>query len=298
MEDCQSTVLADVEQVVLHFPALTSLLQYAEGVNRRNTFGRIFGVQRKGTVEVTEVMANPIKDRNGHDEETDPEKERKHLLECFKEMGDLYKAEGLEYFQVGIFAIANAVSRNSFYNRASLAQLVELGMNLQPDVMLTYDPVRTVLLGKPYIRAFVLTDAYKKYQTELKRVSKNNVEKPHEILKKHDVSRHGVFREVPVTILVDAFHALNLQNFPTHQLPTNLATVERPAVRQYMENVLNSLHRPLSELKDDVVKDGRTSDHNTKVKILLSLQQIREQAVHLEALCDSVLLNYSIMRDL
>lgn len=309
-EGCvNATALPSARSVRLSFPALCHLLSIAKAAtSRRSIFGRICGLQLGSVVDITDVRENPLKDQHRDPRETPEERARRLEREkaeterAFSELNDMYTEEELDTYQVGHFVVCN--STYNPYSNTMMNQLMELYDASQPMVLLTFDPFRTSLLGRPYIRAFVPTDEYVKYH-DLMKTKKKEV-KPSRMVRECNVARGGVLREVTLELDVDAYHRLGLLAIDIPRRVDNFQAIQADAMSDYVEALVNSVRANTESLTSSLDAESKANAKEAngnvplaqRIDTLLALQHLREQTLHLEAICDSLLLNSSVLRDL
>eukprot|EP00796_Vickermania_ingenoplastis_P002224 gene2224-1387_t len=312
-ETCSNwTVVPPANQVRLSYPAICHLLHLSKTPSvRYGVFGRLYGAQlHDNTIEVGNVCMNPPRERV-MDRETDEERRRRQEEEhqrqmtAFSRYEELYHSELLDSYQVGIFVICSATF-NPFTSFV-MNQLTDLVTSSQPCVLVMYDPFRTALLGRPYLRAFTLTESYVNYITTLreKRAAKEN-----KLLKECGVTRNGVLREIPVQIDVDPYHQLGLEHVDVEPTIDSFTAIQSDAVSNYIEALLSNIQENTMKLTKQLDNEAKQleKDHSgnnsvmqplgQSVEVQLGLFALKEQTQHLEALCDSALVNLSILRDL
>lgn len=307
------TVPPRVENVRLSYPALCHLLHLSKTPSVRfGVFGRLYGVQVAKTVEVGNICMNPPKARPT-ERESNEERSRRLAEEeernanDFARLEDMMSEEFFDAYHVGNFVICSAAF--NCFSPTMVKLLTDLVTSSQPGVLVTYDPFRTALLGKPYIRAFTLTDEYVSYATKLR---EKHSAKENRLLKEFGVTRSGVLREVPVELHVDAFHQLGLQVVDAEPTEEPFTAIHSDPVNNYMEALLSTIQENSAKLTKQLDTESKMAekDHHhsgatgmlpplgQNVETQLLLFALREQTQHLEALCDSVLLNSSILRDI
>lgn len=305
----RGVILKPVQQLRLSYPALCHLLQISKQATKsRGMFGRVYGVQMGTTVEVTDVRGNLPKKMIDRDTETREEVEKLREAErvaekkAFDEMDAIFAEEELDSYQVGQFVVGSAVFNS--YSHITMAQLTELHDASKPTVLISYDPFRTGILGRPFLRAFVPSEAYLQYH-RLSNTKDRSAKLP-KFIQESGVTEHGVLREVPVSLDIDAFHCLGLASVQVAPIPSNYATMNSETVSDYISALVTSVSSNAQHLQNDLEREAKQSSRegNTsgnlgqKIDTLLMLQHLREQTAHLEALCDSQLLSTSLIRDL
>ncbi|KAK7197424.1 hypothetical protein NESM_000690800 [Novymonas esmeraldas] len=307
---CVKTTEFPVPKVVnLSFPAVCALLYNARtATSSRNIFGSVIGLQLGDAVEVTDVRTNPsieVEDddrMSEEDRQLRTQKERQ-LLEADKVIFEgMYSQENLDTNVIGQFVISSA-RFNPFSNR-TMRRLQDLHKESLPAILLTYDPFRTSLLGRPHIRAYTPTAAYYKYDalvsTERGYQRRRSLA---QYAKETGVTKEGVLHEIPVKLEVDAFHKLNLMNLPVTTVGDSFKAGQSLAVSNYVEALLSSLRNNTDQIKQKLDYEGSTKDNGNvpvgqDAETMLLMKHARDQADHLDALCDSTLLYSSMLRDL
>lgn len=309
------TDLPTPHRVRLHFPALCHLLCISRRPNVRfGIYGCLYGAQVDKLVEVGNVRMNLPRDRV-EEKETEEERRKRLEAELHNARVELEKYEWgmsnslLDVSHVGIFVICSATFNP--FTHYLLNQLTELLHSAQPTVLILYDPFRTALLGKPYIKAYTLTEEYIGYA--LKKVEKQkknaHVKLESKLLKEFGVTRSGIFREIPMELSVDAFHQLGLESIKTTPPVNSFTAINSEAVRTYIEALLSAVQENMSKLTKalDMEAKALEKDHSMssstqplgqRIDTQLLMFVLKEQTHHLEALCDSILLNSTILRDL
>lgn len=304
----KKVILEPVRRVRLAYPALCHILALSTNATRRRyVFGRICGLQVGEEVEITAIQENPRRgpapERETPEEMHDRLREQEVLnREAFKLLEDMNKKEEMDTFQAGTFVISGA-TYNPF-STTLLHQLMDLYARGQPAVMLHFDPFRTGLFGRPYLRAYVPTNEYLAYYSlEAKR---SRTEKPSKMVKDTKVTSHGVLREVPIFLDVDPYQTLGLATVEVQPLQTTFDAVQSDAVSDYVGALVHSVTTNTDSLIGSLGQEARnnTRENNAnaplaqRIDTLLALQHLCDQTAHLEAVCDSVLLNSSLLRDL
>ncbi|CCW71663.1 unnamed protein product [Phytomonas sp. Hart1] len=298
-----------VEGIRLCYPALCHLLHLSKSASKnRAVFGRLCGLQLGSEVTLTDVRANPPKKPSPQDYETPEERhrrqeqERKDAEGVFNALNKMFEEEMLDAYQVGCFVISNATYNP--YSPILLNQLVQLHKSSQPAVMLSYDPFRTALFGRPYLRGFALTEAYFQYEQmmEVKGVLKARV------VRETRLTTHGVVREIPVQIEVDPYHVLGMAELRVEAAPNSFLAIQSPVIEDYVEALVNSMSSNASALATGLDREQRLQGKEPgggghgalaqSPETLLALQHLREQAEHIEGICNSILMNASLLRDL
>ncbi|CCW65503.1 unnamed protein product [Phytomonas sp. EM1] len=307
---CVNTVsFAPVETIRLTYPALCHLLHLSKAASKnRAVFGRLCGLQLGTDVTITDARVNPTKKITPQDYETPEERrqrqeqERKESDEVFNALNKMFEEEMLDSYQVGCFVVSN--STYNPYSPVLLTQLVQLHKSGQPCVMLSYDPFRTALFGKPYLRGFTLTEAYLQYEQimAVKGVLKARA------VRESKLTSNGVVREIPVQIEVDPFHMLGLEHLILPPVQDSFLAIQSPVVGDYVEALVDSMSTNASALATGLDREQRLqgkeqggASHGSLAQspeTLLALQHLREQAEHVEAICNSILMNASLLRDL
>ncbi|KAL7702807.1 hypothetical protein NQL31_004046 [Lotmaria passim] len=295
--------------ISLSFPAVCAMLYNARGSTVvQPVFGDVIGLQIGDTVSVTDFRFQPRIDveedaRASAEELQELERKERELLR--RDMGvyeAAYTDENLDTNAVGQFVVCCA--RFNPYSTRTMAKLRNLHDQGLPAILLTYDPFRTSLLGRPYIRAFTPTEAYYKYDAL---VSKERGYQRRRGMagyaKETGITKHGCLHEIPVTLDVDAFHKLNLLHMQMNPVADSFKAIESPAVGNYVEALLSYVRNNTEQLKSKLDYEGNAKDNNNvpvgqDAETMLLMKHLREQTDHLDALCDSALLYSSLLRDL
>lgn len=292
--------------VTLTFPAVCALLYSARGAtSNKNIFGEVIGLQIGDYVTITDLRPKPHFDTE-FDPNSPPTKEevmeRQRHLEDVKAFEAAYSEENLDRNVIGNLIVCSA--RFNPYSKHTMKNLLEKHNESLPAVLLIYDPFRTSLLGRPYIRAFTPTEAFYKYSAL---IAKDNGYQRRRGLagyaKESGITKLGALHEIPVHLEVDAFHKLNLQHVDVHPVADSFKAIEGKAVGNYIEALLTSIRKNAEMVRTNLDKEGKMKDNNNapvgqSVETILLMKHLREQTDHLDALCDSALLYSSLLRDL
>lgn len=316
MRECANwTVVPTARQVRLHYPALCHLLSLSKAPNVRfGVYGRLYGAQCNQKVDVGNVCMNPPRER-AIDRESDEERRKRQEAEqeksrtAFETYEDLMSKEMLDAYQVGVFVICSATFNP--FNSFLISQLTELVTSAQPAVFILCDPFRTALLGKPYLRAFTLTEEYIAYALKKAEKQKKNTHLKIEskLLKEYGVTCSGVVREIPIELYVGAYQELGLESVDVTPTVDSFIAIHSEGVSSYVEALLSAIQENTSKLtraldmeskmlERDHSMSSATQPLGQSVETQLLMFLLKEQTQHLEALCDSVLLNSTIIRDL
>ncbi|ESS69464.1 hypothetical protein TcG_03015 [Trypanosoma cruzi] len=296
------------QRMRISFSALTCLGSYAQNATCHYAlFGRLCGVQLNETIEVTNVLPPVINPRPPEDET--PEQREKRLLaqqreerQMYERMGKMFFKEELDSYHVGYFAICSAYT-NAPYSVRTVQQLAQLALDGNPSVLVVYDPFRTSLMGKLYLRAFVPTREYVEFYTRL--IDKRNILRENRLMRECNVGKGGVLREVKVEVDVDEYQLLCLSGFNVAPLSSTCRTLHSEVMTDYMAALIESVRHNADELSRGLHSESYFSQKEEsygplgqRIDTLLKLMQLREQTQHLESLCDGVLINTSLLRDL
>ncbi|KPI82756.1 hypothetical protein ABL78_8232 [Leptomonas seymouri] len=297
------------QTVRLTFPAVCALLYNARGAtSSHNIFGDVIGLQIGDSVSITDVRFQPRIDVEEDDRMSQEEfserlrKERELLRHDMSVQEAAYTDEFLDTNAIGQFVVCSA--RFDPYSKRTMDKLRDLHDQGLPAILLTYDPFRTSLLGRPYIRAFTPTDAYYKYDVL---VSKERGYQRRRGLagyaKESGITKHGALHEIQVKLDVDAFHKLNLRHIQVNPVTDTFKAMESMAVANYIEALLSSIRSNTEQLKSKLDYEGNAKDNSNvpvgqDAETMLLMKHLREQTDHLDALCDSALLYSSLLRDL
>lgn len=315
VECAEWTIVPQARHIRVRFPALCHLLHLSRTPSvRYGIFGRLYGIQVQNTVEVGNICMNLPRDRVA-ERETDEERRRRQEEEqertrsAFEQYESVMSSELLDAYHVGLFVICSSTF-NPFAHYL-LNQMNDLLTSAQPGVLLIYDPFRTALLGKPYLKAYTLTDEYVAYALKKSEKQKKTTQLKAEskLLKEFGVTRSGVFREIPVELDVDAFQQLGLESVETTPTTDSFTAIHREAVSTYIEALLSAIQENTNRLTKslDLESKALEKDHSMSsatqplgqsIDTQLTMFVLKEQTQHLEALCDSILLNCTIVRDL
>lgn len=298
----------EVHRVRLTYAALTHLLALSRQASKhRAVFGRLCGLQLQSEITVSEVDGNPRVEQVSEREtiaqqQARRERERNLRRDAYAALDIVRHREMLDTLQVGVLVIGS-VTFNPF-SRTVLSQLVELRSEGKSAVMMYYDPFRTGVLGRPYLRAYVPTEECLLYH-ELEKKSKK-AGKDHNMLKESGVAVRGILREVPVAIEVDPVQLLGLAAVEIPPTQSTFSAIMSDAANDYITALVHSVamntDNIIKALRTEEYTNGREGRQNAalaqRIDTLLALYHLREQTTHLEAVCDSMLLNSSVLRDL
>lgn len=307
------TTVPPVRGVRLSYLALCHLLHLSKTPSVRfGVFGRLYGAQVDQTIEIGDVCMNPPRERvmereNDEERRKRLEEEQRKTMQAFQRLEDLRESELLDAYHVGYFVICSATFNP--FSLYMMNQLTDLIHSSQPAVLIAYDPFRTALLGKPHIKAFALTDEYIEYATTLK--EKRSV-KENRLLKDFGVTRSGILREVPISLDLDPYQQLGLETVDVTPTVDSFTAIHSDAVGNYVEALLSNIQENTAKLTKQLEMEAKalekdhsgSNNHNHQqplgqsVEVQLALFTLKEQTQHLEALCDSILLNSTGLRDL
>lgn len=296
------------KSVALTFPAVCALLYCARGAtSNKNIFGEIIGLQIGDHVTITDLRPKPFLDDDDAADARNPltaeeKEERVRHRDDVKAFEEIYKEENLDRNVIGPLIVCSA--RFNPYSKHTMRTLREKHNESLPAVLLTYDPFRTSLLGRPCIRAFTPTEAYYKYaDLEAKDRGLQRRRGVAGYAKESGITKLGALHEIPVQLEVDAFHKLNLQHVECPPVADSFQAIEGKAVGNYIEALLSSIRKNAEMLRTNLDKEGKMKDNNNapvgqSVETILLMKHLREQTDHLDALCDSALLYSSLLRDM
>jgi hypothetical protein len=296
------------KMINLSFPAVCALLYNARSATSSQTiFGSVVGLQIGDSVSVTDFRFQPRTDIEEDDRMTREEFEERRRKELELLRNDMqlhdnaYTDECLDTNTIGQFVVCSA--RFNPYTKRSMDKLRELHEQTLPAILLVYDPFRTSLLGRPYIRAFTPTEAYYKYDALASKERGYQRRRGFAgYAKESGITKQGALHEIPVKLDVDAFHKLNLLNMQTSPVADTFKALESLAVANYIEALLSSIRSNTDQLKSKLDYEITGKDNNLPVgqdvETMLLMKHVREQTDHLDALCDSALLYSSLLRDL
>ncbi|ORC86571.1 uncharacterized protein TM35_000271610 [Trypanosoma theileri] len=312
MEDPEGCVkaleLPPVQNVRISLSALTFLGSLAQNVTcHYAVFGSLCGVQLNDRIEITNVLPAAPTTRPAEDEA--PEQREKRLLaqqqeekRMYEKLGKMLHKEELDSYQVGQFTVCSACT-NAPYSVRTAQQLAQLALDGHPSVLLVYDPFRTSLMGKLYLRAFVPTPEYLDFYNKIS--NKRNVLRENRLIRDCHVGKNGVLREVKVEVDVDEYQLLCLDGINVSPLPSTCTLLQSETMSDYIAALLESVRHNTDELSRVLSTENYFSQKEEnygplaqRIDTLLKLMQLREQTQHLESLCDGILLNASLLRDL
>lgn len=310
---CVASVERAIPKVVnLTYPAICALLHASRSAtSSHNIFGSLIGVNVQESLVITDVLHRPPLsfDEEGEDDTyryDDQEERRKRELQLYasdmEKYISMYNEEMLDTYVVGQFVAASA--RFNPYSSRTMAKLVEQRLEGLPAVLLTYDPFKTSLLGRPCIRAFTPTEAYLKYVDLIKKEKGNPRRRSTAAAAKESgITKQGVLSEIPVSLEVDAYHTLGLAKMQLSPLMDSFHSLHSNAVSNYIETLLSSIRSNTDQLRsildaESNMKDNANMPLAQKADTLLLMKHLQEQTEHLDALCDSALLNSIMIRDL
>lgn len=297
-----------VHNVRISLSALTYLGNLAQGVTCHfAVFGRLCGVQLRDTIEITNVLPAAIMPRPPEDETA--ERREKRLLaqqreekQMYEKLGKILHKEELDSYHVGQFVICSACS-SAPYSVRTAQQLAQLTLDGHPSVLVVYDPFRTSLMGKLYLRAFVPTREYLDFYGKI--TSKHNTLRENRLVRDCNVGKGGVLREVKVEVDVDEYQLLFLDGIKLTPLPSTCSMLHSDSMADYTAALIESLGHNVEELTRALSNENYYSQKEEaygplaqRIDTLLRLMHLREQTQHLESLSDGVLLNASLLRDL
>ncbi|ESL06348.1 hypothetical protein TRSC58_05980 [Trypanosoma rangeli SC58] len=308
-EDCVEALLRPlVQKVHISFAALTYLGSLAQNATSHYAlFGRVCGVQVNEAIEITNVLPPVITSRPPEDETPEQREERlreqqREERKMYERMGKMLLKEELDSYQVGYFAVCSACT-NAPYSVRTAQQLAQLAVDGHPSVLIVYDPFRTSLMGKLYLRAFVPTREYVEFYTKIN--NKRNTLRENRLMRDCHVGKSGVLREVRVEVDVDEYHLLCLDGFNITPLPSTCTTLHSQTMAEYTAALIESVRHNTDELSRVLHSESYFSQKEEsygplaqRIDTLLKLMQLREQTQHLESICDGVLLNTTLLRDL
>lgn len=297
-----------VHNVRMSFSALTYLGSLAQGVTCHfAVFGRLCGVQLNNTIHVTNVLPAVIMPRPPEDETA--ERREKRLLAQQKEekqmserLGKFLHKEELDSYHVGQFVVCSSCS-SAPYSTRTAQQLAQLALDGHSSVLIVYDPFRTSLLGKLCIRAFVPTREYLDFYAKIN--NKRNTLRENRLVRDCHVCKSGVLREVKIEVDVDEYQLLFLDGVKVTPLPSTCSLLWSTSTSEYITALIESVGHNLDELTRALSNESYYSQKEEgygplaqRIDTLLRLMHLREQTQHLESLCDGILLNASLLRDL
>ncbi|KEG06390.1 hypothetical protein DQ04_14181010 [Trypanosoma grayi] len=308
-EGCVGAIeLPPVQNVRISFSSLTYLGSMAQNATcHYAVFGRLCGVQLNDTIEITNVLPAPLAPRPPEDETSDQREKRlaaqqREEKRMYDKLGKMLHKEELDSYHVGQFTVCSACT-NAPYSVRTAQQLAQLALGGHPSVLLVYDPFRSGLMGKLYLRAFVPTHEYLDFYTKIN--SKRNTLRENRLVRDCRVGKSGVLREVKVEVDVDEHQLLCLEGFNVAPLPSTCTALQSDTMSDYIAALLESVRHNTDELTRVLSSENYHSQKEEnygplaqRIDTLLKLMQLRDQTQHLESLCDGVLLNTSLLRDL
>lgn len=300
--------LPPAKKVRISFPALTHLGSFSQDATCHSAVGgRLCGVQQGDTILITSVLPSLGASGDAEDERDDTT-ESKQQQKMYEKVKEMLRKECLDSYSVGYFIVSSACV-NDPYSVVTADRLANLAIDGHPSVLLVYDPFRTGLMGKLYLRAFVPTDAFLDFSRKNKKTKKTDkksgMQEEARLLRACSVPKQGVLREVKVEVEVDAYQLFCLNGIDIAPLPSNSTVHHSDSMADYKVALLESVQRNLSDLEGKLSREtsrNQRDENNVPpargVDTMLALVQLREQAQHLEALCDGTLLISSLLRDL
>lgn len=325
--DAAGCVLArnvpEIDAVEIDLQVALRIAKHAAEMQKTVDFGDVCGVQLGSTLEITNAVPKiiPHIPKVSRDEYAKVAKEAETQIErAHKAYNQLMSANYMDTNTVGFYTISDAFRLFQEKNIHALEAHVDAN---SPAVMLCYDKTRTNR-GRLHLRAFVLTAAYITFHRQ--RVNEANKAFSDVHLRRKmrvcGVYDQGILREIPVTIRCSIEQQLLMADFiPTPELPRMADVVDAHVryntglVQAYSRGVHN-LNRSLEKHAREVNGKLRTRDsqrdsgntvvtdieekdiNNVDINSLLSLASLTEQAEHIQAVCDSVLMNLAVAKKL
>lgn len=289
-----------ITAVRLELSAALRLVKHSRFANHMvPKFGRVFGAQVGGTVELTNAVPNhPIpqhRNRNESEQDTHEREKEEKLRE--EELFKMFDEEKFDTYVVGHYVIANLCS-NAWFGQKSIENLFDLVQGRHPAVLLVHDPSRTEL-GKLHLRCFTLTDQYIAY-ARAKKVADDFDES--KMIAAHGVAASGVLRELPVELVATGLHKLLLPEVRLRPVSDSSTVVASPKTNEYIEALLGAVNANVTQLEK--IQGSRRGEGTVsmivapKIDTLLLIEQIKEQTRHIEGLCDAILLTNRVSREI
>lgn len=160
--DATATVVKDtsVKAVEISLSAMLKIGKDATENTRVDGTGHLCGMQRDNVVHITNTFRLHKREYtvNYDDDETREKKKDANLTKEQQEEDAKKSVRGecMDTFVVGQYSISSLGKHWFASNITKMLQLVTSGA---PGVLLNFDRTRT-LMGKPYVRAYVLSDAF------------------------------------------------------------------------------------------------------------------------------------------
>lgn len=325
--DASGCVLArtanEIANVEVDLQVALRIAKHSAEMQKTVDFGDVFGVQIGATVEITNAAPKivPHIPKVNREEYLKVAKEAEALVErASKTYKTLMANNCLDVNRVGFYTISDSFRLFQERNVQALEALVDAN---SPAVMLCYDKTRTKR-GRLHLRAFVLTSAYITFHRQ--RINESNKQFSDVQLRRKmrlcGVYDQGILREVPVKIRCSIEQQMLMaDSIPTPELPRMSDDLEariqyNAALMQSYSRGVHNLNRSLDKHTRDVTGKLRTRDyqrengntivmdiedkdvHNVDTNTLLSLVSLAEQAEHIQAVCDSVLMNLAVAKKL
>eukprot|EP00744_Colponema_vietnamica_P005142 GILI01007562.1.p1 GENE.GILI01007562.1~~GILI01007562.1.p1 ORF type:complete len:350 (-),score=98.03 GILI01007562.1:115-1164(-) len=325
--DASGCVLArnmnEIASVEVDLQVALRIAKHAGEMQKTVDFGDVFGVQLGSTIEISQALPRltPNVRRVSADEHAKAIKEAEAIVErASRTYKSIMSNNFLDANRVGFYTISDPFRLYQEKNIKSLEALVDAN---SPAVMLVHDKSRTKR-GRLHLRAFVLTNAYitfhrQRHNEASKQINEVQLRRKMRVC---GVYEQGVLREVPVSIRCSLEQQLLLaDSVATPELPRMADNIDQriqygtALLQNYSRGIhnfnksLNShtygVNRKLRERDyqrdsgNTVVMDIEEKDvNNVDINTLLGLASLTEQAEHIQAVCDSVLMNLAVAKKL
>lgn len=326
--DASGCVLArnmnEVSSVEIDLHVALRIAKHAGEMQKTVDFGEVFGVQLGSTIEITHALPRltpNTRNKGFGEEQVKAAKEAEAQVErAFRSYKSIMGSNFLDANRVGFYTISDPFRLYQEKNIKSLEALVDAN---SPSVMLVHDKSRTKR-GRLHLRAFVLTNAYitfhrQRHNEASKQFSDVQLRRKMRIC---GVYEQGVLREVPVSIRCSLEQQLLLaDSVATPELPRMSDGIDQriqygSALLQNYSRGLHNFNKTLNSHSHVINKKLRERDYqrdsgntvvmdieekdvnNVDVNTLLVLASLTEQAEHIQAVCDSVLMNLAVAKKL
>lgn len=325
--DASGCVLArnpnEVADVEVDIQVALRIAKHAAEMQKTVDFGDVFGVQLGSTIEITNAAPKitPHIPKVSREEYAKVAKDAEAQVErSSKVFKSLLSQNFLDANRVGFYTISDSFRLFQERNVQALEALVDAN---SPAVMLCYDKTRTKR-GRLHLRAFVLTSAYITFHRQ--RINESSKQFNEVQLRRKmrlcGVYEQGILREVPVKIRCSVEQQMLMaDSIPTPELPRMSDDLEsriqyNAALMQSYSRGVHNLNRSLEKHAREVNGKLRSRDYqresgntvvvdieekdvnNVDTNALLALVSLTEQAEHIQAVCDSVLMNLAVAKKL
>ena len=294
-----------ISSVEISLAALLKMGKHATENPRSDGTGHVTGVQRGGTVHITNTFRLKRREnaRIPNEDDESIEKKKQENQELEQQENDAKRALRGEY--VDTFVVGNYVlsSLGKHWFGGNIMKMMELTVHSAPGVLINFDRTRT-LAGRPYVRAYVLTDEFilhaEKFMKPKPKGFKPTAEEQEEerlslVAGKIFDSDEGIMREIPITIKTSIPQQMLLRDItPTPVIPSTSSAALTNQTEATFSSLISNLNYVLGKIDEEPSSNKSVSDG--KMQKFFALQQAKEQAEHLESVCDSILMNIAVVR--